>query len=471
MTKKPTSSTIFICSSCSEQFSKWLGKCPSCGEFGTLSESESKQQLNAVQMVGLKSSGSLKPSKKASTFKELGATLVKRIPTGINEFDRVLGGGFVDSEVILFAAVPGSGKSTLSLSIADKFARLGKKVLYASGEESEQQIALRAKRMGIDNENIKVTSETNLETILGHVDEIAPDLLIVDSLQAIASLEVTGSKGSISQSNEAAHTLTTMSKSKGIITILISQVVKSGELAGSNQIQHVADATIILENDDNTPLRFLRSTKNRFGPTTEVGVFQHSEKGLEEVADPSGIFLETDGDDSSGASCSFVSEGVRQIPVEIQALVSRTTLPTPRKQFNGVNYQRGQIVCAILDKFCSARLYENDVFVSTVSGLKVIDPQADLSIAASILSSLRNLTISNEDIFLGELSLTGHVRGAFMVENKLKEAERMGFTRAVIPQSAYKNLSKEKRSIKIVPIRTIKELLDILSKSNSSLRG
>lgn len=351
--------------------------------------------------------------------------------------------------------------STASLAVANSYALKGKKVLYSSGEESEQQIGLRAARLGVDSENILIINETNLEVLLGHIDEEKPDFIVVDSVQTLASSEIPGSIGSVQQSKEVAHTLTRLAKKNNITMLLISQVIKSGDFSGSEAIQHIVDCALMLESDNDSPLKFLRATKNRFGDTTEVGVFQHTERGLEEVTDPSGIFLENNEDQVVGASCSFMSEGVRQIPIEIQALVTRSTLPTPRKQFNGINYNRGQIVCAILDKFCSAKLYENDAFISTVSGVKVADPQADLSIAASLLSSSKDKAVPIGMVFIGELSLTGQVRGSFMIDNKLKEAERLGFTTAVIPASA-KHSYKPRNGMRVVTIKNVKDLLRLL---------
>lgn len=456
------SSKSYKCSNCGNETITWYGKCPKCKEFSTLEETVSEDTADNLSRSGLKSSKAVKPNTRAVTISQLSKKPIQRTSTGISELDRVLGGGFVDAEVVLFGGFPGAGKSTLSLSIADNFAKLGMSVLYSSGEESEQQIGLRAARMGVTDDKIRIVNETNLETLLGHIEAEAPDFLIVDSLQTIASSEIPGSIGSIAQSKEAAHTLTRLAKKRGLSMLLINQVVKGGDFAGSESLQHIVDASLLLESSPDTPLKFLRAGKNRFGDTSEVGVFQHTETGLQEVTDPSGIFLEDNGDASSGASCSFISEGVRQIPVEIQALVTRSNLPQPRKQFNGVNHQRGQIVCAILDKFCGAKLYENDVFISTVSGVRVIDPQADLSMAASILSSLKDREISSETAFVGELSLTGHVRGSFMVENKVKEAARLGFTKVIVPAHAAKNISKAPDGVTLHPIKNVKELLSLL---------
>jgi len=459
--------TIFKCKSCGAEYNKEpFGKCRNCGAFGQFEEVS--ENASGGNSAGLKTSGAVRPVKKASTIKELNNTPIHKTATGIGELDRVLGGGFVNGEVVMIAASPGSGKSTLSMSISDQFANMGKKVLYISGEESEQQIALRAKRMQVSSENIKIVNETTIENVLGHVEEEKPDFLIIDSLQTMASSEVSGSMGSISQSKEAASVFTLFAKKNNIITFLISQVTKEGQgelnFAGSNQIAHIVDCILYLESDNETPLKFLRATKNRFGDTVEVGVFQHQEKGLMEVSDPSGILLDNeDSANLSGTATSFISEGVRQIPVEVQALVTTSNMPNPRKQFNGVDYNRGQIVCAILDKFCNARLYDNDVFVSTVSGIKVKDPMADLSIAASIISSAKDKTIAIPTAFIGELSLTGQVRGSLMVENKIREAQRLGFKRIIVPKTSQKNLHLPKDlTIRVEYISSVSELIKFL---------
>lgn len=407
-------------------------KCPKCGTIGSIIE---RENAASVERAGLKSSTAARPTKKAKTIKELSETALERIPTGIGELDRVLGGGFVPAEVVLLAASPGAGKSTLSLDFANRLANKGMKVLYSSGEESEGQISLRAKRMGVDSENLRVINETNLETLLGHIDEQSPDLLIVDSLQTIASSAIQGSIGSVQQSKEAAHALQRIAKDRDIIMVLINQVIKGGdEFAGSNQVPHIVDATIMLESDKDSPLKFLRAHKNRFGETDQVGVFMHQSEGLVEVEDPSSLFQESS-ESSAGAAVTFVSQGIRQLPVEIQALVIESTASNPRKQFNGVSYNRAQIVSAIVSKFCRQRIYEKDVFVSTVAGMKTDDPQGDLAIAAALLSSAKDKTIPETTAFIGEVNLTGQVRGNFLAEAKAKEAERLGFKKLVLPEN------------------------------------
>lgn len=456
---------VFLCdpqsNGCGAEFSRKLIKCPRCGVMGSMTE---YTPAATTASAGLKTSGATAPTKPTKTIDELSKTPFDRTATGIGELDRVLGGGFVAGSVVLLGGAPGSGKSTISMSTADRFAARGETILYASGEESEPQIGLRAQRMGVTNPNIKIVHETNLESLLGHIQQVKPTFVIVDSLQAIASSALESAVGSVSQSLQAAQALTRIAKSENITMLLINQVTKDTTFAGSNQVLHLVDVGMILESDEDTPLKFMRCTKNRFGDTTEVGVFQHTEQGLAEVADPSGVFLESTEDDTdlSGASISFMSEGVRQIPVEIQALVSDSHLPTPRKQFSGVLHNRGQIVCAILDKFLKTHLYESDVFINTVSGVRVDDPLADLSIAASIASSHWNKPVAGRTAFVGELSLTGQVRGSFMVEAKIREADRLGFERIVIPQSAYKQLQQKKRDIKVQPISSIKDLRNVV---------
>ena len=451
----------FRCKECGNETKKWAAKCFSCGAFTSLEEvaSVTEQTTN----VGLKTGVAVTPVEKASTLSQIGEQPIKRTPTGIGELDRVLGGGFVDAEVVLFAGEPGAGKSTLSLSMASAFANLGHKVLYVSGEESKQQIAMRAKRMNVTSELIHIVNETSLEVILGHVDELSPKFMVVDSLQTIASEAIPGSVGSISQSKEAANALTRLAKTRGISMTLVSQVVKSGEFAGAESVQHVVDCSLFLESDSESPLKFLRAKKNRFGALDEVGVFTHSETGLEEVSDPGAIFLDTgEGDDVQGAAIGFIAEGIRQIPVEIQALSVTSSLANPRKQFNGVYPNRGQIVCAILDKYCRTETYSNDVFMSTVAGVRVSDPLADLAAAAALLSTLKGKRVSKKTAFVGELSLTGIVRGTYMMESKVREAERLGFERIVIPESAKKSI-KGRYGISIETIANVKDLSNFLN--------
>lgn len=452
--------TQYKCTDCENTFAQWYGRCPKCKQWGTLTEIKvAADGAPAPEASGLKSGESLKPTQKARTLTELKSVTIERTPSGIGELDRVLGGGFVTGEVVLLAASPGAGKSTLSLRLSEIFGKLGHPVLYSSGEESESQIKLRAERMGITEENIHITHETNLETLMGHMDDVEPKFMVVDSLQTLASSSITSSIGSITQSKEAAHTLTRLAKSRGITMVLINQVTKGDggdpTFAGSNQIAHIVDCVLYIESDRDTPLKFMRATKNRFGDATEVGIFQHSETGLEEVADPSGVLLDI-GDPLAGEATGFISEGIRQIPVEIQSLVAESSLTNPRKQFSSVDNARGQIICAILDKFADAQLFDSDVFVSTTAGIRVKDPLADLAIAAAILSSVKDKKRPGRIIYIGEMTLTGRIKGS-MISTKLKEAERLGFDTAVIPASAKGQIPKN-MTMKVKTIDSITEL-------------
>lgn|SRR5699024_9517243 len=450
------SKTIYQCTECQKEYTNWVGFCKQCGNYSTVEEVQTYDVQDARD--GLKTTAKL-PTTAAKGISQVSRKVV-RIETGIQELDRVLGGGFVKSEVALIGGEPGAGKSTISLMLANSFAEKDMSVLYLSSEESTEQIGLRADRMGIDNDNIKVVHSSSLEEILGYIQKEKPDLFIVDSLHTIASSELSGSLGSIQQSKESSHSLNRIAKEMGIRAFLVSQVNKDGEFAGSEVIQHVVDVSLFLESSRDSPLKFLRTYKNRFGSADEVGIFQHTENGLEEVNDPSGLLLDDDeGALSEGAAFGIISEGIRQVPVEVQALTTMSSLPNPRKQFNGVQYNRGQIICAILNKFCNLDLDQSDVFVSTVFGVKFADPLSDLAVAAAIISSENNSVLKKRTIFVGELSLTGQVRGVQQIESKIVEAERMGFEQIVIPSSAknkIKGLSKKK--IQVTFIKNIREL-------------
>lgn len=452
----------FECNECHKTFKKWVGRCPSCGEYSSLEEVE-VASLD-VPTDGLKTAAK-EPSTAAKSISQA-STKVDRMPTGIGELDRVLGGGFVQSGVALLGGEPGAGKSTLSLKIADVFAQAGEKVLYASGEESVGQIGIRAERMGITDDNIVLVHTSSLEEILGHIEKVKPGLFIVDSLQAVASSALTGTLGSIQQSREAAHVLNQTAKSVDSRAVLISQITKGGEFAGPETIQHVVDVLMLLEGAKDSPLKFLRTLKNRFGTTDEVGLFQHTDAGLEEVSDPSGVLSDSDSDSlAPGVAYTVTSEGMRSLPVELQALVTESSLPNPRKQFSGLPNDRCQIICAVLDKYCKARLFEYDVFASSIFGVRVTDPVSDLAIAAAVISSRFNYTSNEKTAYIGELSLTGQVRGHQRLKQKINAASASGFTKIVIPHSALKSVDKKDFSASLVGIRTVKELPSIIKDS------
>lgn len=454
--------TQYECTECHKIVKKWAGVCPDCGEYSSFEEVTTASF--DIPTDGLKTAAK-PPSTAARSISKANAK-VDRMPTGIGELDRVLGGGFVHSGVALLGGEPGAGKSTLSLKIADVFAQAGEKVLYASGEESESQISIRAARMGIDDDRILLVHTSSLEEILGHIEAERPGLFIVDSLQAVASSALSGTLGSIQQSREAANVLNQTAKSTGSRAVLISQITKGGEFAGPEAIQHVVDVLLLLEGARDSPLKFLRTLKNRAGSTDEVGLFQHTDNGLEEVTDPSGILSDGDADSlAPGVAYTVTSEGLRSLPVELQALVTESSLPNPRKQFSGIPNDRCQIICAVLDKYCKARLFEYDVFASSIFGVRINDPVSDLAIAAAILSSLRDYTSSDKTAYIGELSLTGQVRGHQRLRQKVMAAAASGFTKIVVPESGLKTLKLSEIKSNVVGIRTITELKGIIGGS------
>lgn len=452
--------TLYQCSDCGKEYRSWSGRCSSCGGINTIEE-YTPPSSNLGASSGLKTTDVSAPSTPARSLRDIGSDTVERFATGIEEFDRVTGGGLVTGEVVLMSGSPGAGKSTLSLRLAEAFASQGKKVLYSSGEESEAQIGIRAQRMGVSNDNILVIHEVSLEAVLGHIHDQKPDFVIVDSLQTIVSDGISGSIGSIQQSKEAANTLTRTAKSMGITMMLISQIVKSGDFAGSNQIAHIVDCALMLESDKESPLKFLRASKNRFGSSSEVGIFQHSATGLEEVANPGEILLQDTG--TAGTAVTFYGDGTRQIPVETQALVIPSVGTTyPRRHFNGIQQTRGQIVCAIVDKFLKCGLDSKDVFLSTVAGVKIDDPLADLCVASAVYSAVKNISPPEKTAFIGEIGLTGYIRGNFTIDQKIAEARRLGFTSVVVPaRSSY----SQHKGISIVPLETIADLSTIIAGS------
>lgn len=456
---------MWECGNCHKTYTHRTFKCSHCGSF-TITQSTTPPGGDRKTSKG-KPRGGITTT--AHTPKQAAQALTgttrydtPRTATGISELDRVLGGGFVNNEVVLFGAVQGTGKSTLALQMCGAFTQNGATVLYVSAEETFEQIAARATRLGITSPNLYVVSTNSLEETLGHYDKLQPDFFVLDSLQTITSETVNGKTGSIAQANEAAHVLTARIKDSpnGAKGVFINQVTKTEEFAGSNTVQHLVDCVLFFESSHDTPLKFLRTYKNRFGETSEVGIFQHTATGLAEVPNPAELWLEDGQEAAAGAVFTVMSEGIRQIPVEVQALVTPSPHPNPRKQFNGVDYNAGQIVCAIIDKHTSITLSEADIYVSTVFGLRMSDPLTNLGVAAAVISSATNTPPPGGTIFLGELTLTGHVRSSYDIDHKIREAARLGFTHAVAPATAKKTLKNP--PIPVTYINTIHDLTETL---------
>lgn len=466
---------MYKCNQCGQTFKRaQFGSCSKCGAFQDFSKvSTVTSSFNSNWNKSLSSkidSASFSVPKKLSDIDA--KSVSKRYTTGFEECDRVLGGGIVEDSVILLAGTPGAGKSTMCLAIANNIANSGKTVLYVSGEESEAQISLRAKRMGVNSENIIVAHETHAEAVLYYCEQESPDFCIIDSIQTLGVESVKSSPGSLAQSKAVADILTLFAKKEKIAMFLISQVVKSEEFAGSKAIQHIVDVTLKLDLDKESPLRFLRAEKNRFGSTDEVGVFQHVDSGLEEITDPTSIAIDKDSvQGTSGTAISMFSEGNRFFPVEIQALTIPSSFNNPRKMFSGLQHGKAHGICAIIDKYCGTQISDEDVYMNTVAGISINSPTCDLAVAASLITSTKNLDMPEGYCYIGELSLTGGVRRTFNTVQAATEAIRLGYKKIVIPNSAKEEVQKQLSTkfknyndVTIIPVKTIFDLNSIISK-------
>ena len=443
------SKIVYLCSACGDDFAKWNGQCPSCNEWGTLSE--------------FKVSKNRKQSKKnISEPNDLDSILniysSKRIMTGLAEADRVLGGGMLSGSLILLGGNPGVGKSTLALHM---FSGIGEKVLYISAEESEEQVALRARRLDLKSDDLFLSSENELDGILKHVDRINPVLVIIDSIQTIFNPELDSLPGSPSQIRDCGQQLLEISKNKNITILIVGHVTKEGTIAGPKMLEHMVDTVLYMEGDDRYDHRILRSEKNRFGTTNEVGVFQMNEKGLNEVSNPSEMFLSERSINIAGTSIFPSLEGTRPILIEIQALVSEANYGTPQRNITGFNYKRLNMLIAVLEKRMGLAIGSKDVFVNLVGGLKIDDPAADLSIICSIASSLMDNYIKQNIVLCGEVGLAGEVRSINRLDYRLNESVLLGFVEAIVPYHST-NEKIKKIDIKIHPVKNVKDVFNIL---------
>jgi len=445
----PAKTTQFVCTNCGEVYPKWQGQCKKCQEWGTVEETD-----KPVATAGASSTvAQIKPAtaerlSKATTgnfpkrIKDIESQAVKdRLKTGIGEFDRVLGGGVVSGGVMLLAGAPGAGKSTILGALAQGVAVQGKTVLYISGEENDTQIASRSERIGATSENIYILSESNADKAEEAIYDLRPDLVIVDSIQTLLSSSSDGRIGSPSQVTEVANKFTQLAKQLNIPTLMIGHLTKSDSIAGPRVVEHLVDVVLYLEASPDSPLRLLRGIKNRYGATDEIGTFQHTEEGLEEIADPSGFFTSPHEDNISGYATSVMVEGLRAIPIEVQALVTPSPLPNPRKLSSGVDHARSLMIQAILEKYAGLKIGDKDVYVSTTAGVTVKDSSIDLAIAAALISSFYNVPPVKNSVYIGELSLTGEVRKARYADRRVKEAERLGFNN-VFDEKALKTVGE-----------------------------
>ena len=442
---------FYRCQACGAVSIKWLGRCPDCGQWNTFVE---ETAVSAGEIRDRQ-----RDTEKPRPLSEITFQEGRRISTGLDELDRVLGGGVVKGAIVLIGGDPGVGKSTLLLQALEGFiARTDRKGLYVSGEESAAQIKLRAERLGIDSEEILVMAETQLENILLRAKEMKPDMLIIDSIQTIYTETLASAPGTVGQVRECAYKLMNFAKQYNIPTFIIGHVTKEGAIAGPRVLEHIVDTVLYFEGERSSSFRILRAVKNRFGSTNEIGVFEMTHNGLVQITNPSEVFMQSRAEDEPGSVYTATIEGTRPIIVEIQALVSPTVFGMPRRTSIGVDYQRVNLLIAVLEKIGGLQLGMSDVYLNVVGGLKVLETAVDLAVLLAIASSFREQPINRKTLVLGEVGLAGEIRLISQIEARLKEAEKIGFENALVPWESLKrkNIST---SMKLVGIKDIREAL------------
>lgn len=445
-------STVFVCSNCGNESSKWFGRCPACNEWNTCYE----------EKINLKSSGKSARKKTATTVKldDVKKQDIVRTKTGFDELDRVLGGGLVKGSLTLLGGEPGIGKSTLILQICDKIKGEGQ-VLYVSGEESAQQIKIRADRLGIKNNDIVFLGETDIDVIEDAILKTNPKLVIIDSIQTMYSDEITSGPGSVSQVREITAKIMKMCKQEEITTIIIGHVTKDGNIAGPRVLEHMVDTVLYLEGERYFAYRILRGVKNRFGSTNEIGMFEMNDIGMCEIDNPSSVLLSEKNENVAGSIVVASIEGTRPILVELQALTATSVFGMPRRTANGIDYNRLTLLIAVLEKRTGLPLGNQDVYLNIVGGIKINEPALDLGIILAVSSSFKNIPIPNDVIAIGEVGLTGEVRSVNQIEKRIKEAEKLGFKKCIIPESN-KKLLKDTYKLDIIGVQNISEAMRCL---------
>jgi DNA repair protein RadA/Sms len=444
--------TTYYCQNCGAQYSKWMGQCQTCKEWNTIVEEviSKKEQKKPAISTG-------KISKKIWSLEEIDTKEEYRISTNNSELDRVLGGGIVPGSVILLGGEPGIGKSTLMLQIA---LNLPFNTLYVSGEESPKQIRMRAERIGYKSPNMKLLFETNTQKIFHQLQQHQPDILVIDSIQTLHTDYVESSPGSVSQIRESASEIIQYAKSTGTPVFIIGHINKEGQIAGPKVLEHMVDTVLQFEGDRNHLFRILRASKNRFGATSEIGIFEMYNKGLREISNPSNILLSSHKQDLSGTAIAVATEGIRPILIEVQALVSSAVYGTPQRSTTGYDIKRLHMILAVLEKRMGFKLASKDVFLNITGGIKIDDPAIDLAVAAAILSSNNDLPVPSSWAFAGEVGLTGEVRPVTRIEQRISEAEKLGFEKIFI--SAHNKINPLDYRIQIIGIKEIRDLNEII---------
>ena len=446
--------TVFYCTQCGNETPKWQGRCPACGAWNTIEEYVEKNSSH-VKSVGV----SVGTQRTPQTLRQIDRIHEIRFSTGMNELDRVLGGGAVCGSLVLVGGAPGVGKSTLLLQICSCLCT-DKKVLYVSGEESERQIKLRAQRIEVEPDNLFVLSETRLSDVLAGVEEIGPDVLIIDSIQTLYCEDNDSTPGSVSQVKDCTMTLMQLSKANGITVFVVGHINKDGNIAGPKVLEHMVDCVLYFEGDINSSYRLLRAAKNRFGSTNEIGVFEMVEKGLAEVPNPSQMLLEGRPEGSSGTCVACVMEGTRPVLAEVQALVAKTTFNVPRRTSDGFDFNRAVLLLAVAEKRGGMKLSAFDAYINVIGGLRLDEPAADLPVVLAIASSYRDQPLPDDLVAIGEVGLTGEIRNVTQLGQRLAEVARLGFKRCIIPKNSDNKL-KIPEGLTVYRVKNLREAIEI----------
>ncbi|OZD04859.1 DNA repair protein RadA [Rhodococcus sp. 06-235-1A] len=431
----------YRCSACHHSVSKWVGRCPECGNWGSMDEVQATAAPLATRAgaSALRSGGgAMIPTTPAAALTTISSATSQANTTGIDEFDRVLGGGLVPGSVVLLAGEPGVGKSTLLLEVVHRWARSApdRRALYVTGEESAGQVRLRADRTGAVHERVFLAAESDLATVFGHVEQVKPSLLIVDSVQTMLAADVDGVIGGVTQVRAITSALTTLAKTTGVAVLLVGHVTKDGAVAGPRSLEHLVDVVLNFEGDKHSTLRMIRGVKNRFGASDEVGCFELRETGIVGISDPSGLFLHHRNDAVPGTAVTVTMDGKRPLLAELQALIVDTAMPSPRRAVSGLDHARVAMILAVLERRCGVKVSKAEVYAATVGGMRTSEPSADLALAAAVASAVRDQPLPPGMVILGEVGLAGEVRRVSGLGRRLAEAARLGFNYAIVPEDA-----------------------------------
>ena len=445
--------TVFFCTNCGNETPKWMGRCPGCGAFNTMEE-----HIEKPVAAGKAKPAPVGMSRRPQRLRDVTGDEEIRFATGMGELDRVLGGGAGAGSLVLVGGAPGIGKSTLLLQICNSLCS-GRRVLYISGEESERQLKLRAERLGVSPEALFILSETRLSDIMDAVEDIRPDILIVDSIQTLYNEENDSSPGSVSQVKDCTMTMMQLSKSQGITVFVVGHINKDGNIAGPKVLEHMVDCVLYFEGDPNTSYRLLRAAKNRFGSTNEIGVFEMLDTGLSEVPNPSQMLLEGRPAGASGTCVACVMEGTRPVLAEVQALVAKTTSNVPRRASDGFDFNRAVLLMAVAEKRAGLKLSVFDTYINVIGGLRLDEPGADLSVALAVASSYRDVPVPDDLAAIGEIGLTGEIRSISHMNQRLGEVARLGFRKCIIPRGGSEKLEIP-QGLTVYRVKNLREAIE-----------